>query len=256
MKWILCKNAEDLGARAAAHTAALLTKQIQEAGTARLLLSTGASQFTTLHALVKQDVEWDKVEMFHLDEYIDLPQNHPASFVRYLNERFVSKVPIGKVHFVDPTQGVEAMLEHLSELLAQAPIDVGLIGIGENAHIAFNDPPADFECEEAYKVVTLNEACRKQQMGEGWFNSMGDVPKQAISMTVRQILKCRHILSAVPYAAKAEALYRTAAASEITNEVPATAMRAHPDVTVYADADSAAKILRENICVFEETDNA
>lgn len=257
MKWILCASAEELGAKAAAHTADILREQIEKNGSARLLLSTGASQFTTLAALVRENVEWDKVEMFHLDEYVDLPQTHPASFVRYLNERFVSKLPaLRAVHFVDPSDGVEPMLRRLSKALAESPIDAGLIGIGENAHIAFNDPPADFDCEEAYKIVTLNADCRRQQLGEGWFKTLEDVPRQAVSMTVRQILKCRHIISAVPYSVKAQALYKTAGAPEITNEIPATALRLHPDVTVYADRDSAAKILESGLTVFEEGGHA
>lgn len=257
MKWILCNNAEELGKKAAAHTADILRSQIQANGSARLLLSTGASQFTTLAALVKEDVAWDCVEMFHLDEYIDLPRTHPASFVRYLNERFVSKVPaLRAVHFVDPSEGVESMLQRLSDALSEAPIDAGLIGIGENAHIAFNDPPADFECQDSYKIVALNDECRRQQLGEGWFETLQDVPTHAISMTVQQILKCRHIISAVPYSVKAKALYRTAQASEVTNEIPATALRLHPDVTIYADTDSAAEIIEKKIAVFEDEKHA
>ena len=167
MRISIAGTPEELGRRAAAEAAAYLNEAIRERGEARLLLSTGASQFTTLEALVREDVDWSKVDMFHLDEYIGLNESHPASFVRYLKERFVSQVPVRRAFFVDPSQGVETAIARLTAELDRAPIDVGLIGIGENAHIAFNDPPADFEDQAAYKVVTLDERCRRQQLGEG-----------------------------------------------------------------------------------------
>ena len=245
MEVIICKNPKELGERAAAKTAGLLRQAIEKRGGARLLLSTGASQFTTLEALVKEEVDWSKVEMFHLDEYLDLPPDHPASFVGYLQQRFVSKVPLKAAHFVDTTQGAERIIARLSDLLAQAPVDVGLIGIGENAHIAFNDPPADFELDACYQVVTLDRACRNQQLGEGWFPTLEDVPRQAVSMTVRQIMKCSHIISAVPFAVKAQAVYRTLTSPQVTNQIPATILKTHPDATLYLDADSASLLKKE-----------
>ena len=231
-----------LGKSAAKHIAAVLRDIIAEKGHARIVLSTGASQFDTLDALTKEEgIAWDRVEMFHLDEYIGLPVTHPASFRKYLKERFVDRVaPLAAVHFVD---GTEENIAALTEELRRAPIDLGLIGIGENGHIAFNDPPADFDTKEAYIVVNLNETCKKQQLGEGWFATMDDVPKQAVSMTPYQIMQCERIISCVPYAVKADAVEKTLRAGDVTNLVPATLLKTHPDFILYLDRDSAARIL-------------
>ncbi len=241
MKIYYSENAEQLGKKAAELTAAHLNAAIKEKGRARLILSTGASQFTTLSNLVTLDVDWSKVEMFHLDEYIGIDESHPASFVKYLKERFVSKVNLKAAHFVDVSNGAENIIKKLTAELNEETVDVGLIGIGENGHIAFNDPPADFDTEEAYKIVNLDAKCRNQQLGEGWFPTIDDVPKQAISMTVKQILKCRHIVSAVPYAVKAQAIHDTLT-NDITNVVPATAFKMHDDVSLCIDKDSASMI--------------
>ena len=238
MKVIVAENCRLMGELAARQAAAVLNSAIRERGEARVVLSTGASQFDTLSALVRQNVDWSKVDMFHLDEYVDLPEAHPASFRKYLKERFVSRVPIRRAHFVDGTrEGIAA----LTEELRSAPVDLGLIGIGENGHIAFNDPPADFETDEAYIVVNLDERCRRQQVGEGWFAALNDVPRQAVSMTVRQIMRCETIISCVPYAVKAEAVYKTLA-SPLTNMVPATMLKQHDHFTLYLDEDSAARV--------------
>ena len=244
MKLILCENDKILGKKAAEHIAKLINEAIEKKGCARALFSTGASQFTTFEALLEWDIDWGKVEFFHLDEYIGISEEHPASFVRYLKERFINKlkVPLKKVNFVDTSLGVEKIITELTKEIKRGPIDVGVIGIGENAHIAFNDPPADFECEEAYKIVSLDEACRKQQLGEGWFPSFDDVPKEAISMTVKQILKCEHIISAVPYKVKAKAIFDTLTAQEITNTVPATILKTHPDWNLYIDNESTSML--------------
>lgn len=231
-----------LGKSAARHIAEVLRAVIADQGFARIVLSTGASQFDTLDALTKEEgIAWNRVEMFHLDEYIGLPETHPASFRKYLQQRFVDKVaPLAAVHFVDGTQD---NLVRLTKALRRAPIDIGLIGIGENGHIAFNDPPADFDTNDAYIVVNLNETCKKQQLGEGWFATMDDVPKQAVSMTPYQIMQCRRIVSCVPYAVKAEAVEKTLRAEAVTNLVPATLLKTHPDFLLYLDRDSAARIL-------------
>jgi glucosamine-6-phosphate deaminase len=206
------------------------------------VLSTGASQFDTLDALTKEEgIAWNCVEMFHLDEYIGLPVTHPASFRKYLQERFVDRVaPLAAVHFVD---GTEENIAALTEELRRAPIDLGLIGIGENGHIAFNDPPADFDTKEAYIVVNLNDTCKQQQLGEGWFATMDEVPKQAVSMTPYQIMQCERIVSCVPYAVKADAIEKTLRAESVTNLVPATLLKTHPDFILYLDRDSAARVL-------------
>ena len=232
----ICKDRYELGASAAKFVAGAIREAIAKNGAARILLSTGASQFDTLASLIKEDVEWDKVEMFHLDEYVNLPETHGASFRKYLKEKFTTKVNLKAAYFVD---GTEENRKAIGEKISEAPIDVGLIGIGENGHIAFNDPPADFETEEPYIIVKLNDTCKKQQVGEGWFATPDDVPTHAVSMSVRQIMKCKKIVSCVPYAVKADAVYKTVS-GELSNLVPATMLKTHPDFTLYIDNDSAA----------------
>ena len=234
----ICKDRYELGKSAAAYTAALINQTIEEKGSARIALSTGASQFDTLAALIEEKVDWSRVEMFHLDEYMDLPETHPASFRLYLREKFTSKVKLGAVHFV---QGTRENIAEISREILKSPIDVGLIGIGENSHIAFNDPPANFDVEDPYIVVALNDTCKKQQVGEGWFATPDDVPKYAVSMSVKQIMRCRHIVSCVPYAVKAQAFYDTLTKS-LSNKTPATMLKTHPNFTLYVDNDSAAKL--------------
>ena len=235
----IASTPELMGQSAAKHAAVLLNRAIAERGEARLLLSTGASQFETLQALVREPVEWNKVTMFHLDEYVALPETHIASFRKYLKERFISLVPLKAAYLVD---GTEAGIADVTAALRKAPIDVGLIGIGENSHIAFNDPPADLDTREAYIVVNLDDRCKRQQVGEGWFATVDDVPRQAVSMTVYQILQCRTILSCVPHAVKADAVYKALYAPQDAM-TPASQLRSHPDWTLYLDAESAAKIL-------------
>ena len=242
MELRICKNSEELGKSAAKHVAQVLKDVIAEKGYARLCLSTGASQFDTLKALVEEKgIEWDKVEMFHLDEYVDLPITHVASFRKYLQERFVDKVgPLKSVNFVD---GTKECIAKLTEAIRKEPIDIGLIGIGENGHIAFNDPPANFDTKEAYIIVDLDERCKKQQMGEGWFATIDDVPKQAVTMTTYQIMQCKRIVSCVPNAVKAEAIKNTLTAKEVTPMVPATLLSTHPDWILYIDENSASGVV-------------
>jgi glucosamine-6-phosphate deaminase len=237
MKIIISKTADELGLRAAKASAEIINKAIAEHGRARIILSTGASQFETMEYLVKEAIDWSKVEMFHLDEYVDLPETHAASFRKYLKERFVAKTDVGKVYFVDGT--IEG-IKDLTEEIRKAPVDLGLIGIGRNAHIAFNDPPANFDTREAYLVVTLDLACRNQQVGEGWFATVDDVPKQAVSMSVYQIMQCRHIISAVPHPEKAWAVANTLR-NELTNMIPATMLKTHQNFQLFVDANSYAE---------------
>ena len=239
MKLIVCESQKDLGIRSADHAAALINEAIAAKGSARILLSTGASQFPFFDEFVTRDIDWSKVEMFHLDEYVGISKDHPASFNFYLTNRFVNKVNPGKYHLIDGTKNPEETIAELTALLDETPIDVGLIGIGENAHIAFNDPPADFADKNAYKVVTLAERCLEQQIGEGWFKSKEEAFKQAISMTCDRIMQCKHIISVVPYAVKAEAIAATLA-NDVTPDVPATLLKKHADTTIYCDPDSAA----------------
>lgn len=230
----VCKNRVELGKSAAAFVAQRLREIIAQQGYARIVLSTGASQFDTLAHLILEDVAWDKVEMFHLDEYVDLPETHPASFRKYLKEKFTTKVNLKAVHFVE---GTDENRRALCEIIAKSPIDIGLIGIGENGHIAFNDPPADFDTEELYIIVNLNDTCKKQQVGEGWFATENDVPKQAVSMSVKQIMKCREIVSCVPYEVKANAVKKTLT-EPVNNMTPATILKTHPNFTLYVDGAS------------------
>ena len=241
----ICENSEALGKSAAEYVGKVLRECIAEKGSARLLLSTGASQFDTIKALVaEKDIKWECVEMFHLDEYVDLPETHGASFRKYLKERFVDQVGTLKAaHFVD---GTKECIATLTEEIRKSPIDIGLIGIGENGHIAFNDPPADFDTREAYIIVNLDERCKKQQMGEGWFATIDDVPKQAVSMTPYQIMQCKRIVSCVPHSVKVEAVKNTVQATETTNIVPATLLKEHEDFILYLDENSAAGIIRSH----------
>ena len=234
----IANSAEELGKRAAWEIALTILSAIEDRGKARIILSTGQSQFETLKELVEFPVDWSKVEMFHLDEYVGIDESHPASFRRYLKERFVSKVNPGIVHFV---AGIDS-IPSLREELRKEDIDLGVIGIGENAHIAFNDPPADFQTDEAYKVVTLDERCRAQQVGEGWFKSISEVPEKAITMCVKEIMRAKHIISAVPHKVKAEAVYRTITSS-VSPYIPATILKTHPDWKLFLDKDSASKLL-------------
>ena len=244
MKLVIAKSTEELGAVSAKHAAALVNEAIKEKGFARILLSTGASQFPFFKEFVKENIDWSKVEMFHLDEYVGISADHPASFNKYLRERFVDVVKPGKYHLINGQKDPEAQIAELTALLSESPVDVGLIGIGENAHIAFNDPPADFDDKRAYKIVTLADRCLQQQIGEGWFKTKEECYKQAISMTCSKIMECKHIISVVPYKVKAEAIYNTFA-SEKSVMVPATLMKEHADCTVYCDPDSASMLTED-----------
>ena len=229
-----------LGRAAAVQAAELIRRAISHNGTARILAATGGSQFEFLDALTTQPgIAWGEVEMFHLDEYVGLSGQHPASFRRYLHERLISKTKIGRYHLLDGEHDPERVCREEGEQLASAPIDVAFAGIGENGHLAFNDPPADFETEMPYLVVRLDEACRRQQVGEGWFKSIAEVPERAISISIRQLLRARSIICAVPDSRKASAVKRCLE-GPISPLAPSSILRTHPDATVYLDRNSAA----------------
>jgi len=232
------ENPVELGKNAAVYCTEIINEAIACKGKARIVLSTGASQFDTIKSLIEMNIDWSKVEMFHLDEYIGISENHPASFRKYLKERFLSKVNIKKAYLVDGEEDPQKVIAYLTAEIRKEPIDVGLIGIGENAHIAFNDPPADFGTEEAFICVTLNDTCKQQQVREGWFVTVDNVPNQAISMTVHQIMQCRHIVSCVPYSVKAKAI-RDTLENQLTNMIPATMLKKHPDFALFLDEDSS-----------------
>jgi glucosamine-6-phosphate deaminase len=236
------ETAEENGRKAARLIAQRINEAVSKKDHARIVLSTGASQFEMFDELVKLEVDWSKVEMFHLDEYVGLPQTHKASFRKYLKERFADLVPLKAAYFVNGEGDIEKNIKELSKTLRSDEIDVGVIGIGENGHIAFNDPPADFDSEEAYKVVDLDQRCRMQQVHEKWFPDVDSVPRQAISMLPKQIMSCRCIVSVVPHAVKAQAVFDTIT-KPVTDMVPATLMKEHNDWNLFVDKAAASILL-------------
>jgi glucosamine-6-phosphate deaminase len=240
MKIHILEHADQIGYESARESEQIIRDSIAEKGVARIVLSTGASQFEFLQHFVKMNIEWDKVEMFHLDEYIALSEQHPASFRKYLKERFLSHVKVKQAWLVDGESNLDEVLARLNEEISKAPIDLALIGIGENAHIAFNDPPADFNDERPFKVVNLTDTCKIQQVGEGWFATIDDVPKQAISMSVQQILKCNRIISVVPRESKAQAI-DDMLKNGVDVNIPATIMKTHPSWSLYLDKQSSSQ---------------
>ena len=236
-----------LGRAAAEQAAVALRKAIRESGRARIIAATGASQFEFLDALTAMPaIEWPRVEMFHLDEYIGLPASHRASFRKYLLERLINKTGITKYHFLDGEGDVPEVVRRVSAELTAAPIDIAFVGIGENGHLAFNDPPANFLTEEPYIIVDLDEPCRRQQVGEGWFANLSEVPKRAMSMSVRQILKAKEILCVVPDARKAQAM-KSCFEGEVSPLAPASILRTHTNTTVFLDKLSSALLSPQRI---------
>ena len=239
------EDAASLGKLSGGKAADLIRAAIADKGAAVIILATGTSQFNTLSQLViEPGIDWKKVTMFHLDEYLGIPDTHPASFRKYLKERFVSKVPIGRYYLMDGEADGDSECARLSDLISQNPVDVALVGIGENGHLAFNDPPADFETERPYIVVDLDEMCRKQQLGEGWFKSLDEVPRQAISMSIRQIMKSKSIICSVPDERKANAV-RNSLEKNVSNMFPASILQQHPQCFLFLDKESASKLSGE-----------
>jgi glucosamine-6-phosphate deaminase len=248
---IKCFNDKrEMATAAADQAAAILRETIQTNGRVRLIAATGAAQFEFLEILTSlPGIDWQRVEMFHLDEYIGLPASHPASFCRFLQERLIQKAGIKKYFLLSGDQDPADVIRRVGQALLSAPIDLAFVGIGENGHLAFNDPPADFETEEPYLVVKLDEACRRQQLGEGWFATLADVPQRAISMSICQILKTSKILCIVPDARKAAAV-KACFEGEVSPLAPASILRKHPNTTVYLDIDSAARLHPETLSSF------
>ncbi|MGA8212480.1 MAG: glucosamine-6-phosphate deaminase [Candidatus Sulfotelmatobacter sp.] len=230
-----------LGQAAAEQAVAAIRRAIAERGHARIIAATAASQLEFLQALTKTPgIDWSKVEAFHLDEYIGLPVTHPGSFRKMLLEQLVQKTAIAHYHLLDgDAADPSEVVRRVGKELASRPVDIAFLGIGENGHIAFNDPPADFKTEDPYIIVNLDEACRQQQVGEAWFADISQVPKRAISMSARQILKAREILAVVSGPRKAEAV-KACLEGAISPMAPASILRTHPNTTVYLDKDSAA----------------
>ncbi|HZZ73216.1 MAG TPA: glucosamine-6-phosphate deaminase [Pirellulales bacterium] len=242
MEIIISETKAELGRQAAEAAAAALRGAISARGEANLIVATGASQFEMLAELVQAPkVDWGVVTAFHLDEYVGMPATHPASFRRYLRERFVDRLPqpLAAFYAIDAETDPPLACAELGAVLVQHPIDVALIGIGENGHLAFNDPPADFVTELPYLVVALDEACRRQQLNEGWFSTLAEVPKEAVSMSIRQILKSRELVVTVPDRRKAAAVKNTVQ-GPITPDVPASILQNHPHCRLFLDRESAS----------------
>jgi glucosamine-6-phosphate deaminase len=241
MNIIVSQDPVETGHVAGTNAAATIRKAIAEKGSANVILATGTSQFETLNQLIREnDINWSKVVMFHLDEYIGLPVTHPASFRKYLKERFLANVPpLKAAYLIDGETDPQAECERLGNLISSHPIDVALVGIGENGHLAFNDPPADFETGQPYIIVTLDDLCVKQQYGEGWFASVDDVPRRAISMSVKQIIKSKQIICSVPDSRKALAV-KNSLELPVSNLRPASILQQHPNCVMCLDKASAS----------------
>jgi glucosamine-6-phosphate deaminase len=240
MKIIIHDNLLQLGKAAASMAAQMIRYAIETKGDANIILATGTSQFETLNNLTKEDINWSKVIMFHLDEYIGLPESSPAGFRRYLKERFIHKVsPLKEVHLVNGEDDPEKECMRLNEIIRKTSIDAALVGIGENGHLGFNDPPADFETEHPFIVVNLDEACRQQQYGEGWFKSIEDVPRRAITMSIRQIMKSGQIICSVPESRKAKAV-KDCFENPVSNLFPASILQTHTDCICFLDKSSSS----------------
>jgi glucosamine-6-phosphate deaminase len=242
MRTVVHPDKPTAGAAAAADGAAVIRAALRDRDKANIVLATGASQFEMLEALAEaREIDWHAVTGFHLDEFIGLPITHQASFRLYLWQRFVSRlpVPLAAFHYIDAERDPARECARLASIIREHPIDVAFVGIGENGHLAFNDPPADFETSEPYLLVNLDEACRRQQLGEGWYGALDDVPRRAISMSVRRIMSARTIVCTVPERRKAEPL-RAAVEGPVTPRVPASILQRHSDVRLYLDAASAS----------------
>lgn len=244
MRVDISQTKTEMGERAAAAGADRIRKALQQRGHATVILATGASQFEMLDHLVRAEgIDWSRVTGFHLDEYAGMSEEHPASFRRYLRERFVERlpVPMAAFHYIDAERDPRKASERLGELISRHPVDVAFVGIGENGHLAFNDPPADFETEDPYLVVELDEACRRQQLGEGWFDTLEQVPTRAVSMSVRQIMKSACIICTVPDERKAAAV-QAALEGPVTPLVPASILQRHPDCHLFLDVPAASRL--------------
>jgi glucosamine-6-phosphate deaminase len=242
MKTSISPTKQEMARAAATDGANLIRAALDMRGSANIIVATGASQFEMLeHLVAEPNINWNQVTIFHLDEYVGLPLAHPASFRLYLWQRFHSKLPlpVKAFHYIDAETVPQATCKQLGAIIENHPIDVAFIGIGENAHIAFNDPPANFTTDDPYLVVNLDEACRRQQMGEGWFRTLNDVPPQAISMSPKQIMKSRSIICTVPDQRKAQAV-KDSLKGPVTNKVPASILQQHNRATIYLDAPAAS----------------
>ena len=246
MKIVVTNNHSDLGKEAGVEAAQIIRAALINNGFANIILATGTSQFETLNQLIREDVDWNQVTMFHLDEYIGLPESSPASFRKYLKERFIQKTGgLQQVHLINGERNPAEECLRLNKIIGNTRIDLALLGIGENGHLGFNDPPADFETEEAFIVVELDEKCRRQQVGEGWFQRIGDVPRQAITMSIKQIMKSAQIICSVPDSRKAQVV-KDCFEKPVSNLFPGSILQEHPHCICFLDKLSSA-LLEKNL---------
>jgi glucosamine-6-phosphate deaminase len=231
MRICRCASKQQLALDAALAGSAHIRRALHEKGEATIVVATGMSQAAMLSHLVRENLDWGRVTAFHLDEYVGIRATHPASFRKYLQQRFVGKVKLRKFHAIAGEKNPAAECKRLNKLIADADVDVAFVGIGENGHLAFNDPPANVDTVAPYIVVSLDKACRQQQIGEGWFKILSEVPTQAISMSIRQILKAEHIVCTVPDARKAKAV-QASVDGDVTPKVPASYLQEHPRAVV------------------------
>jgi glucosamine-6-phosphate deaminase len=244
------KDKKSLSVAAAEQASTALRCAIRDRGRAQIVVATGTSQLAFLDALTQaRDIDWQRVEMFHLDEYVGLPITHPASFRKYLLEKFIRKAGITRYHLLDGEGDPGEVIRRVGDALRSVPVDIAFAGIGENGHLAFNDPPADFETHEPYLIVQLDEACRRQQVGEGWFADISEVPRQAISMSVHQILEAREIVAVVPDARKAHAV-KLCVEGEISPMAPSSILRSHRATTLYLDEGSSSLLTPAKLAEF------
>jgi glucosamine-6-phosphate deaminase len=246
MKIVVKDDPVDLGKEAGREAAQIIRVAIKKNGIANIILATGTSQFETLNQLTKEDIDWKQVTMFHLDEYIGLPESSPASFRKYLKERFIKKTGGQKqVHLINGEENPFEECLRLNDIIRNTRIDVALLGVGENGHLGFNDPPADFKTEEPFIVVDLDEKCRQQQLGEGWFQRIDDVPRQAITMSVNQIMKSLQIICSVPDRRKAQAV-KDCFENSVSNLFPASILQEHPHCICFLDKLSSALLEKKS----------
>jgi len=245
MEMKIFQTKQEMSKAAAQKAAAILMSTIEKKGKAVFVAATGTSQFEFLEHLTSvPSIDWSRTTMFHLDEYIGLPETHPASFRRYLKERLINKVHPGTVYLIQgDARDPELECERLNKIISNMEVDVAFVGVGENGHLAFNDPPADFETEKPYIIVELDEVCRRQQLKEGWFKSLDEVPRRAISMSIKQIMKSKNIICIVPESRKAQAV-KDCFEGEISPYHPASILRKHTNAFIFLDKD-AAKLLKE-----------
>ncbi|HZZ75639.1 MAG TPA: glucosamine-6-phosphate deaminase [Puia sp.] len=250
MKIIVKDDPADLGRQAGRKAAQIIRAAIKNYGSANIILATGTSQFETLRQLTREEVNWKQVTMFHLDEYIGLPESSPAGFRRYLKERFIQKTDgLKEIYLINGEADPAGECLRLNKIIHDARIDIALLGIGENGHLGFNDPPADFETDQSFIVVNLDEKCRRQQLGEGWFQSIHDVPRRAITMSVKQIMKSKQIICSVPDSRKAQAV-KDCFENPVSNLFPGSILQEHPHCICFLDKLSSA-LLEKNLNRFD-----